>query len=149
MEFVDFPDQSFSEINLSAYSERFDWLSGGRIQCDQVPATIDENPPLISVAPHRDPAVAEAAVTRQLSPAVCTWVIAPVFFSSACIESDNTTIRCTHIHRVVDDDGGGFEASRSDTLTPECQTGTCHWLLFCIPCPCDLEPSDTFPVDLR
>ena len=138
MKLIDFPDQSFSEVNLPAYTERFDWLPCGRIQCDQVPATIDENSPLIPVAPHRDPAVTEAAVPRQLSPAIRTRVVAPVLFSSACIKSDNTTIRCTHIHSVIDDDRGGFEASRSDTLASECQARARYRLLVCIPAPGDL-----------
>ena len=148
MEFVDFPDEFLSEVDFSAYSEGFDWLPGGRIQGDQVPAAVDENPPFIFITPHRNPAVAEAAVTGQLPPAVCAWVVAPVFLASARIESDDAAVRCAHVHRIVDDDGGGFEATGTNTFTPECEAGAGHGLLTCIPCPRDLEPGDALSVNL-
>src|SRR5215207_5131928 len=99
---LDAPQNVRGEVHLAVRAERRNRPTGRRVERDQPPATRDEDPPLLPVAPRGDAAVYEPGAVRRLSRLVRLRVVGPVFPPGRGVERDDAIERRAEVQRVAD-----------------------------------------------
>ncbi len=138
VELVDRPSKLRDETHHSGVAKALDQFSGRRIDRQQLPAAVHEDPALTTIRPRGHAAVDEPGAVGRLSGIVGPGVVRPELRATVGVERDDAVVRRAQIERVVDHQRRRLKVPGADASLGHFTRG---------PLPCGRQPRHRLAID--